>query len=96
MRRRIQDWLTDRPAMLDMVQNYTSDAGLQKQLIAGWERIIAAWPDLRADELRAFVVAVISRMQVHADRVEIVLDPIKALRLGCSCRWRRALHSERP
>jgi site-specific DNA recombinase len=80
VRRRVDDWLTDRPAMLDMVQNCTSDVELQKQLIVGWERATASWPDLRADQIRAFVVAVVSRIQVHADRVEIVLDPIKALR----------------
>jgi site-specific DNA recombinase len=80
VRRRIHDWLTDRAAILDMVQNYASDAQLQKQLIVGWERAVPSWPNLGADEIRAFVVAVISRIQVHADRVEIVLDPIKALR----------------
>jgi hypothetical protein len=64
--------------MLDMVQNYTSDNGLRQQLIAGWERIIAAWPELRVDELRSFVVAVISRIQVEVDRIEFVVDPIKA------------------
>jgi site-specific DNA recombinase len=56
---------------------------MRQQFIAGLEHIIAVWPDLRADELRAFVVAVISRIEVHADRVEIVLDPIKALRWAC-------------
>jgi site-specific DNA recombinase len=80
VRRRIHDWLTDRAAILDMVQNYASDAELQKQLIVGWECAVASWPNLGADEIRAFVVAVISRVQVHADRVEIALDPIKALR----------------
>jgi site-specific DNA recombinase len=81
VRRRIHDWLTDRPAMLDVAQNHTSDAELQKRLIVGWERAVASWPDLRVDEIRAFVVAVVSRIQAHADRVEIALDPIKALRL---------------
>jgi site-specific DNA recombinase len=80
VRRRIHDWLTDRAAMLGMVQSHASDAQSQKQLIVGWERAVASWPDLGADEIRAFVVAVISRIQVHADRVEIVVDPIKALR----------------
>jgi site-specific DNA recombinase len=79
VRRRIHDWLTDRVKMLDVVQNHTSDAELQKQLIVGWERAVALWRGVGADEIRAFVVAVVSRVQVHADRVEIVLDPIKAL-----------------
>jgi site-specific DNA recombinase len=79
VRRRIQEWLGDRPVMLDLVQNYTSDKGLRQQLIAGWERSFAAWSDLRADELRGFVVAVTSRIEVHADRLEIVLDPVNAL-----------------
>jgi hypothetical protein len=48
VRRRVQEWLGDRPAMLDMVQNYTSDKGLRQQLIAGWERIIAVWSGLAA------------------------------------------------
>jgi site-specific DNA recombinase len=80
VRRRIRDWLADRAAMIDMVQNHTSDGELQKRLIVGWERAVASWPDLGADEIRAFVVAVVPRIQVHADRVEIVLDPTKALR----------------
>jgi site-specific DNA recombinase len=79
VRRRVHDWLADRPTMLDIIQNHASDNGLRQQLIAGWERAIASWPELGVAELRTFVVSVISRIQAYADRLEIVLDPIKAL-----------------
>jgi site-specific DNA recombinase len=80
VRRRIHGWLTERAAMLDIVQNHTSDPSLQKQLIAASERAAASWPDLKADQIRTFVVSVVLRIQVHVDRIEIGLDPVRALR----------------
>jgi site-specific DNA recombinase len=35
---------------------------------------------LGADQIRAFVVSVVSRIQVHTDRIEIVLDSAQVLR----------------
>jgi DNA invertase Pin-like site-specific DNA recombinase len=80
IQRRIHGWLADRPAMLHVVQNHTADAASQKQLITAWERVAASWPDLGVDQIRAFIASVVSRIQVHSDRIDIVLDPAQVLR----------------
>ncbi len=80
VRRRIHGWLTDRAAMLDIVQNHTSDAATQNRLMAGLERWLAAWHELRADEIRNFVLSIVSRIQVHADRITIILNPLQLVR----------------
>jgi hypothetical protein len=46
VKRRLHGWLTDRFAMLHMVQNHTADTASQKQMISAWERAAASWPDL--------------------------------------------------
>jgi DNA invertase Pin-like site-specific DNA recombinase len=74
---RIHNWLSDRAAMLNVIQNHTSDAATQKRLIEALEQSVAAWPELQANELRKFMLSIVSRVQVQADRIDIYLDPIK-------------------
>ena len=77
VRRRIHGWLADRAAMLDLVQNHIADAAAQKRLMAGLERWLAAWDELRADEIRNFVLSIVSRIQVHANRITVMLTPLR-------------------
>ena len=63
--------------MLDLVQNHIADAAAQKRLMAGLERWLAAWDELRADEIRNFVLSIVSRIQVHANRITIMFAPLR-------------------
>jgi site-specific DNA recombinase len=65
--------------MLDIVQSHTSDAAAQKRLMAGLEGWLAAWHDLRAHKIRNFVLSIASRIQVHADRITIMLNPARLM-----------------
>ena len=77
VRRRIHGWLADRAAMLDIVQGHTSDAATQKRLMVGLERCVAAWPELRTNDIRNFALSIVARIQVHADRIDIMLNPVR-------------------
>ena len=75
--RRIHGWFGDRAAMLDIIQSHTSDAATQKLLMVGLEQCVATWPELRADDVRKFMLSIAARIQVHADRIDISLNPIR-------------------
>ena len=77
---RIHNWLGDRAAMLDIIQSHTSDATTQKRLMVGLEQCVATWPELKADEVRNFMLSIVARIQVHADRIDILLKPISLVR----------------
>jgi site-specific DNA recombinase len=77
---RIHNWLSDRAAMLDIIQSHTSDATTQKQLMVGLEQCVATWPELRADDVRKFMLSIVARIQVHVDRIEFSLNPISLAR----------------
>jgi site-specific DNA recombinase len=77
---RIFNWLGDRTAMLDIIQSHTSDATTQKRLMVGLEQCLATWLELEADEVRNFILSIVARIQVHADRIDILLKPISLVR----------------
>jgi len=77
---RIQNWLGDRAAMLDIIQSHTSDAVTQKRLMIGLEQCLATWAELKADDVREFMLSIVARIQVHADRIDIFLNPISLAR----------------
>jgi hypothetical protein len=77
---RIFNWLGDRAAMLDIIQSHTSDATTQKRLMVGLEQCVATWLELKADEVRNFMLSIVARIQVHADRIDILLKPISLVR----------------
>jgi DNA invertase Pin-like site-specific DNA recombinase len=76
----IFNWLGDRAAMLDIIQSHTSDATTQKRLMVGLEQCLATWLELKADEVRNFMLSIVARIQVHADRIDILLKPISLVR----------------
>jgi site-specific DNA recombinase len=77
---RIHNWLGDRAAMFDIIQSHVSDAASQKRLIDGLEQCVATWPDLKADDVRKFMLAIVARIQVYVDRIDISLNPISLVR----------------
>jgi site-specific DNA recombinase len=57
---RIHNWLGDRGAMFDIIQDHTSDAAIQKRLMADLEQYVATWPKLKADGVRKFLLSIVT------------------------------------
>ena len=72
VKRRLRDFLADPAALFDAVQELGLSATEQKEVIA--QAAESSLTNLAAEELRAFLLAAVSRVQVHADRIEIALD----------------------
>jgi hypothetical protein len=71
---RIRAWLADRVAVLDGVQCCGPDAIAQKKLLDEATRLAGSWQELDAERLRAILRAVVTRVQIHSDRVDVTLD----------------------
>jgi site-specific DNA recombinase len=71
---RIGAWLADPVAVLNAVQSHGPDGVAQKRLLDEAARLAASWQDLDAERLRAILRAVVTRVQVHSDRVDVTLD----------------------
>jgi site-specific DNA recombinase len=68
--RRLRAWLADPAAILAAVQHVASDAATQKRLIERARHTA----DSEIDGLRTFMRSTVVRVQVHVDRIDIVLD----------------------
>jgi len=75
--RRIRGWLADPAAMHQAVQHAASDAVRQKRLIERAKHVSAG----EIDGLHKFMRSSVVRAQVHADRIDIVLDQARV----CEC-----------
>jgi site-specific DNA recombinase len=71
---RIRNWLSDPVAVLNAVQHCEAETVAQKKLLGEAARLGARWQELDAERLRAILRAIVIRLQVHSDRVEVSLD----------------------
>ena len=71
---RIRDWLADPAGAFQAVQDVTPDAGTQKRLIERTKHCAAMWQDLKPNDRRALLGAFVARVQVFADRIDIIVD----------------------
>jgi hypothetical protein len=71
---RIRDWLADPAGVFQAVQDVTPDAGNQKRLIERTKHCAAMWQDLKPNDRRALLGAIVARVQVFADRIDIIVD----------------------
>jgi DNA invertase Pin-like site-specific DNA recombinase len=71
---RIRAWLADPVVVLNAIQCRGLDAVDQKRLLEEAARLAAAWQDLDAERLRAILEAMVTKVQVHSDRVDVTLD----------------------
>ena len=71
---RIRTWLADPVAVLNAVQCCGPDAVAQKTLLDEAARLAAGWQDLDAEQLRAILRAIVTKVQVHSDRIDVTLD----------------------
>jgi DNA invertase Pin-like site-specific DNA recombinase len=68
--RRIRDWLAKPGAILEAVQPTASDVATQRRLIERAKYVATR----EGDDLHGFVRSTGLRVQVHADRIDIMLD----------------------
>ena len=71
---RIRAWLADPVAVLNAVQCHGADAFDQKTLLDEAARLAARWEDLDAELLRELLLAVVAKVQVLSDRIDVTLD----------------------
>ena len=71
---RIRAWLADPVVVLNATQCCGSNAVAQKRLMDEATRLAAAWQNLDAERLREILRAIVTKVQVHSDRVEVTLD----------------------
>ena len=71
---RIRAWLADPVAVLNAVQCRGPDAVAQKRLLDEAARLAGSWQELDAEQLRAILRAMVTRVQVHSDRIDVTLD----------------------
>jgi hypothetical protein len=72
--RRIRGWLAEPASILQAIQHAASDAVTQKRLIERARYLARQEHDLGIGGLRAFMRASIVRVQVHVDRIDILLE----------------------
>ena len=71
---RIHAWFADPVAVLNAVQYCGPDAVGHKTLLDETSRLAAGWQDLDVEHLRALLRAMVTRVQVHSDRIDVILD----------------------
>jgi hypothetical protein len=89
--RRIRNWLADPASMLQTIQHAAFDAVTQKRLIERARDFAKQEHDRGIEGLRAFMRVSIVRVQVHADRIDIMLDQDRV----CLCLDETAKQTER-
>jgi site-specific DNA recombinase len=77
---RIRAFLADPTAILDAIEGLHCDAGEHKRIIDKAAQSAPTLTELAAQELRAFLLAAVSRIQVHAETIEISLDASALIR----------------
>jgi site-specific DNA recombinase len=72
--RRIRDWLANPAFILQAIQHATFDAVTQERLIERARGLAKEDRDLGTQDLRTLMCSCIERVQVHVERIDIVLD----------------------
>jgi len=60
--------------VLNAIQCHGPDAVAQKRLLDEAARLAASWQDLDVEQVHAMLRAVVTRVQVHSDQVDLTLD----------------------
>ena len=78
--RNVRGWLADPRKLHHLVEGEVPNAVRQKRLIDRASQFATAWNDLSADDMYIFIRAIVVRIQVHAERIEVALDRTRLLR----------------
>ena len=72
--RRIQGFFADRAEAFKAINRYVQDVAEQERLVGRATILAEGWPDLVPTELRAILLALVTRIEVHEERVEIEVN----------------------
>jgi DNA invertase Pin-like site-specific DNA recombinase len=71
---RLRQWLIDPGSVYQAIRR--ADPSAQRRLIARAEEIGRSWPDLPAARQRTFLTALIERVEIGSDRIDILVRPM--------------------
>jgi hypothetical protein len=68
-------FLSDGGQVFDSIQTHVRDQGDRKRLIDRATEVSSAWPELPHAQTRSILIALVARVDVHADRVDVRVVP---------------------
>jgi site-specific DNA recombinase len=74
---RLRGLLSDPASLSDALCSHVSDASMQQRLIDASAKLSERWPDLPPPEQRALLRAVVSRVDILPERVDIQIAPAR-------------------
>ena len=72
--RRILGFFADRAEAFKAINRYVQDAAEQERLVGRATDLAEGWPDLVPAELRAILLALVARIEIHEERVDISIN----------------------
>jgi hypothetical protein len=69
----LREWLSDEPRVLDAIASDAARMAEQEQLIREARALAASWPQLPRARKRAILTALVQRIDLHPDRIQIQL-----------------------
>jgi len=81
---RLHTFLSDQGAILDAISDEHADGAGQKRLIARGRQIAEELGTLPPDQIRAMLIALLSRVDISPDRVEITVRRGRLVELLCA------------
>ena len=75
MTSRLRQWLVDASSVYQAIR--LADPSAQRRLIARAEEIGRSWPELPAARQRTFLTALIERVEIGSDRIDIFVHPTR-------------------
>ena len=94
--RRVHQWLLDPGSIYKSTSARLTDASMQQRLVARAADLSRHWPELPVARKRTVLTALIERIEVSVDRIEIRLRParLRALLDGAAAPSQGANHEE--
>jgi DNA invertase Pin-like site-specific DNA recombinase len=72
---RLRLFLSDGGQVFDSIQAHVRDQGDRKRLVERATEVASTWPELPHAQTRSIMIALVARVDVHADRVGVHLLP---------------------
>jgi site-specific DNA recombinase len=79
---RVRQWLVDPGSIYKSTSARVSDPSTQRRLAAVGEEIAKCWPELPVARRRAVLTALIERIDVRVDQIDIHLRPMRLIALS--------------
>lgn len=73
--RRIRRFLADEAALHAALQPFVPEAAGRRRLLDRASRLARDWPKLSATEVRQMLLGMLSRVSIHADRIDLHVQP---------------------